>query len=278
MSIGAGRERGIAIVAALWASAIVAVIVMSVLQLVRADARVGVGREDRVKLNAIADAAINLTILGMLEPDAAQWSVNGKPIMVPFNGYEVLVRIEDEAGKIDLNTVGLRPLHDLLTVVGLDSEAARQLAEAILAWHHAGEAPSPAASSYANRGYGPRNAAFQSVEELQLVSGMTPALYRRLRPLVTVYSQAPWIDPALASAGVLEVFRTTDANADAALRRLEAESRGAEAPAVRGVTLGHAFTITAELHGRADARAVRTAIIRLTGNPRVPLLIYKWGQ
>ncbi|MGE5269922.1 MAG: general secretion pathway protein GspK [Thiohalocapsa sp.] len=281
MSLGAGRERGIAIVAALWASAIVAVIVMSVLQLVRADARVGVGREERVTLNAIADAAINLTILGMLEPDAAKWPVNSKPITVPFDGHEVLVRIEDEAGKIDLNTTGLATLRDLLTVAGLESDAARQLADAILAWHQGrrgeGDAPSATAASYANRSYGPRNAAFQSVEELQLVSGMTPELYRRLRPLVTVYSQTPWIDPAFASAGVLAVFRTTNANADAALRRREAESRGAAEPPARGVTLGHAFTITAELTGPAAARVVRTAIIRLTGNPQAPLLIYKWG-
>jgi hypothetical protein len=41
--------------------------------------------------------------------------------------------------------------------------------------------------------------------------------------------------------------------------------------------LGHAYTITAELHGPAPARVVRTAVVRVTGQPLAPLLIYRWG-
>ena len=63
--LAAGRDRGIAIVAALWASAILAVVVLSVLQLVRADARLGRGREDLAELGAVADAAVNITVLAL---------------------------------------------------------------------------------------------------------------------------------------------------------------------------------------------------------------------
>src|SRR4030095_10028150 len=83
-ALAAPRDRGIAIVAALWASAILAVIVVSVLQLVRGDAKLGRGRADVAELGAIADAAVNITVLALLNPKPAQWPVNGAPVNVPF--------------------------------------------------------------------------------------------------------------------------------------------------------------------------------------------------
>jgi general secretion pathway protein K len=280
MVLAAGRDRGIAIVAALWASAILAVIVVSVLQLVRADARLGRGREDMAQLGAITDAAVNITVLAMLNPEAAQWPANGTPVTVPFAGHDVQVSVQDEAGKIDLNTAGEPILGPLLISGGLDTEAARRLAENIVGWRESETSywPSGGSSDVSAAGHSPRYALFQSVEELQLVTGMTPDLYRRIAPLVTVYSQTPWIDPAFSSAAVLTVLSAVDANAEAALRQLEEERLGVRPPAASpGVVLGHAYTITAELHGPAATRVVRTAIVRVTGQPRAPLLIYRWG-
>jgi len=273
----AARERGIAIVAALWASAILAVIVVSVLQLVRADAGLVRGREDAAALRAIVDGAVNLTILALLSPTAGKWPVNGSPVAVPFAGYDVQVSVQDEAGKIDLNATGEPTLRQLLAGAGLDTDTARRLAESIMA--RRGRGRSSAAGSDVNAAdRRSRSALFQSVEELQLVPGMTQALYSRLVPLVTVYSQTPWIDPAFSSPAVLAVFRGADANAEAALRRLEEERLGLRPSAASpGVVLGHAFTITAELRGSAAARVIRTAIVRLTGQPRAPLLLYRWN-
>jgi general secretion pathway protein K len=278
--LAAGRDRGIAIVAALWASAILAVVVLSVLQLVRADARLGRGREDLAELGAVADAAVNITVLALLGPAAAQWPVNGAAVGVPFAGHDVQVSVQDEAGKIDLNTTGEPILRQLLTGAGLDGEAARRLAESIVTWRQSPEGNRASAvnsNAYA-AGYGPRSALFQSVEELQLVTGMTQDLYRRIAPLLTVYSQTPWIDPSFSSEAVLAVLSAVDANAEAALRQLEEERLGVRPPAASpGVVLGHAYTITAELHGPAAARVVRTAVVRVTGQPLAPLLIYRWG-
>ena len=272
----AHREHGIAIVAALWASAILAVIVGSVLQLVRADAGLGRSREEVAALGAVVDGALNLTILTMLAPGASQWPVNGSPVTVPFAGHEVRVSVEDEAGKVDLNATGTAGLRRVLSGMGLDAEAARRVAESIAAWPESASSSASAPGSGADRLR--RGARFQSVEDLQLVPGMTPELYRRLAPLVTVYSQTPWIDPAFSSPALLALFRETDANAEAALRRVEEERAGLRAPApAPGVVLGHAFTITAELRSPDAARVVRTAVIRLTGQPRVPLLIYRWS-
>jgi general secretion pathway protein K len=268
--VAAERERGIAIVAALWASAILAVIVASVLQLARADANLGRGRQEAAELGAIVDGAVNLTILAMLAPTAREIPVNGTPVTVPFAGHEVRVSIQDEAGKIDLNAAGEPILRRLLSAIGLATDAAGQLAENVTNWPERGRLGDGEPRA--------RGARFQAVEDLQLVPGMTQDIYRRLYPLVTVYSQTPWIDPAYSSSAVLALFRDTDANAEAALRRLEEERAGLRPPPPSpGVALGHAFTIAAELRTPTGAGATRTAIIRLTGQKRLPLIIYRWS-
>jgi general secretion pathway protein K len=265
-------EHGIAIVAALWASAIFAVIVLSVMQIVRADATVGRGRTDVAELGATADAAVNITILSLLGPRATQPPVNGVPFTVPFADHTVHLTVLDESGKIDLNMASITTLKQLLINAGLDTNAATGVAASINVWRGT---RSGSDSNNENVGH---SALFQSVAELELVPGMTRELYQRIAPLLTVYSQTQGIDPAFSSLDVLNVYRTTDSNAEAAWRRLEEVRTGIRPPAPSpGVAIGHAFTITAVAEGSASARAVRTATIRLTGQAAAPLMIYRWN-
>src|SRR3546814_4780934 len=48
------------------------------------------------------------------------------------------------------------------------------------------------------RDYGPRHGPFASVEELQMVLGMTPALYRLVAPAVTIWGGSASPDPNTA--------------------------------------------------------------------------------
>lgn len=266
----ARSQRGIAIVAALWAAAIFAVIVLSVMQIVRANASIGRGREDVAQLSAVADAAVNITILSMLGPPATQPPVDGVPFTVPFAGHVVRVSVLDEAGKIDLNMASIATLNQLLLNAGMDAGAATQLAATINAWRGTGSGNNQTAQAG-------HSALFQSVEELQVVPGVTPDLYRRIAALVTVYSQSSGIDPAVSTLAVLSVYRTTDATADAAWRRLEEERAGVRTREPSpGVAIGHAFTITASVEDPTSTRVVRVAIVRLTGVAKAPLLIYRW--
>jgi general secretion pathway protein K len=269
---GMRSERGIAIVAALWASAIFAVIVLSVMQIVRADATVGRGRIDVAELGATADAAVNITILSLLGPRATQPPVNGEPFTVPFGGYTVRVTVLDEAGKIDLNMASIATLNQLLINAGLDTGSAASVATNINAWRGTRFGNGDKSENVGH------SALFQSIAELELVPGMTRELYRRIAPLLTVYSQTQGIDPAFSSLDVLNVYRTTDSNAEAAWRRLEEVRAGIRPPTPSpGVAIGHAFTITAVAEGSASARALRTATIRLTGQAAAPLMIYRWN-
>jgi general secretion pathway protein K len=220
-------------------------------------------------MRALADAAINITILHMLNPRVAmQPPTDATPVVVTFDGRAIRVSIQDEAGRIDLNTAEPELLRRLLIAAGLDSARVPRLVDSILDWREQGighRLNGAEATDYAASGltYGPRKGPFESVPELRLVMGMTAPLYARIAPLLTIYSRTPWVDVDAAPPGVLAVLGSQGEAAATA-------GRGA-------VKLGHAFTIIAELRGPQSARVRRTAVVRLTGSRDSAVLIYRWN-
>ncbi|HEY3912304.1 MAG TPA: hypothetical protein VGM07_20820 [Stellaceae bacterium] len=268
------RERGFALVAVLWAAMVLAAIVASILATTGTEARLDHTRYATAQLGAIAEGAINIAILRMLDPAvAAHPPADGVPFAVSFAGQQVAMRVVDEAGKIDLNFAEGELLRRLFIAVGIDPLGAQGLVDRILDWREAGGARrlnGAKAEDYGDAGfsYGPRDGPFESVAELQLVMGMTPALFARVAPSLTVYSQSAWVDPAFAPNDVLAMlFGNTAPASDIIARR----GAGAGAP----VMIGHAFTIEAEIGGSGGLRVTRDAIVRLTGSTKVPLVVYR---
>src|SRR5262249_5217354 len=152
---------------------------------------------------------INIALLRLLDlSPARQPPVDGTPFTIDFAGRRVAMRAEDQAGKIDLNDAQEALLRRLLVAVGVDVLSADALVDKILDWREAGTGRrfnGAKAADYRDAGfaYGPRGGPFASVAELRLVMGVTPPLYARLVPSLTVYSQTPWVDPQFAPPDVL---------------------------------------------------------------------------
>jgi general secretion pathway protein K len=163
-----------------------------------------------------------------------------------------VLRIESEQGKVNPNLATPRLLEALLLQLGTDPRMAASLAAAILDWRTAGLRPRPGGAKEpqyraAGRDYAPPGRPFESLEELGLVLGMTPALLARLSPFVSIYQDGE-PDPRLAHPVVLQAMRTA----------LGAEEdRQANTDAVPVVTI----TATALLPG--GARFTRQAQVRL---------------
>ncbi len=274
----AERERGFALVTVLWAAIILAVVVESVLITGRTEARLARDHTELAELDAIADAALNITILRLLDPSAAaQPPVDSTPFVISFAGHQLRVSVQDEAGKIDLNMAQGEVLHRLLTSVGVDVEVADGLVDKILDWREPGAARrlnGAKAADYRRAGfsYGPRNGPFESVAELKLVMGMTPQLFSLIAPALTVYSQTPWVDPDLAPRYVLLALSGNAGGAVAQAAAATAQTRLTSA-----VRLAHAFTITADTRGAGQTDVAKIAVIRLTGSRSPPFWVYRWG-
>jgi general secretion pathway protein K len=197
------------------------------------------------------------------------------------------VAVQDELGRIDLNAADGSLLNQLLRSVGESQTDADTLTDTILDWRDGGTGLSrlhgKSDDSYANAGlaYRPRHAAFQSVDELKLVFGMTPSLFARIRPALTVYSHQPAIDTAVAPPEALRAYypdqpdRVADilkARCDQASPSSDTNCAAEDAVPAGGVLAGRAFEITAV--ERIGQRTVpHDAVVLLTADPGKPYLI-----
>ena len=119
----------------------------------------------------------------------------------------------------------------------------------------------------------PRNGPFQSVDELLEVMDMTPALFRRIEPALTVYSGHQFIDPQLAPReALLALPNMTPDAVEAALAARTGPLLAADPASLRG----RAFTIRAEVE-EASSTIAYEAAVRLTGDPAEPYWVLSWS-
>jgi general secretion pathway protein K len=240
---------------------------------------------EMASINAMAEAVIHRTILGLSDPrrDKA-WRPDGVAQSFMFDGQSIKLVVQDELGRIDLNRADTGLLTGLFRSVGLSPEAVAGTVDKILDWRdstplkHANGAKE---QDYRLAGltYGPRNGSFQSVEELMLVMGMTPAVFAQVKPALTVYSGRQFIDPQVAPREALLALPEMDQPRVASIIA-ERTSRPYAGPSIDpsnpSMSLaGRAYTIRAEI-ARPAGVVVREAAIRLTGNPAQPYFMLNW--
>ena len=101
--------------------------------------------------------------------------------------------LTDEERYLSLNAAPTEMLQRFFEVVGgLHEDEAIQIADAIEDWRDSDDRESPrgAEGSYyrsLSDGYDCKNGPFENLEELLLIRGVTPELYRRVAPHLTVY-------------------------------------------------------------------------------------------
>ncbi len=205
------RQRGIAIVIVMWAAVILTVIAGSFIMERRTETMIIANSVALARAQAAAAAGVTRAIAEAYRNDPTaldSWKRDGAPHDWSFDGFAVRVEMRDESAKIDLNTASEALLRGLLVSTGLNEEEVNHLLDAIIDWRDPDIFKRPNGAEEADYRaagltYVPGNAPFQALEELQLVLGMRPELYRRLAPSLTVYSRQPGVNPQVASREVL---------------------------------------------------------------------------
>ncbi len=266
-----------ALVSVIWGIALLSVIAVSFLWTGTTSQKLGRNALDMAQTETIAEAALNRAVLALLEPlPERRWRTDGVPQWFDFEGAHVRIRIQDELGRIDLNNADAPLIAGLLRAAGLDMDSASRLTDKMLDWRDASplkrlNGAKEAEYRAAGLAYRPRNGPFQSIDELKLVMDMTPALYQRVEPAITVYSGRQFIDPQVAPREALLALPTMDPEKAAAL----IGSRAAQNLGVPGSLNGRAFTIRADIERPAGVQA-REAVVRLTGHPVRPFWVLDW--
>lgn len=274
--------RGAALLLVLWLVALLTALVGAYALTARIEALQGrVGSRGAIA-QEIARAGMEYALVRVADRNPeTHWQPNGRAYAWRFEGHDVQVRIIDETGKVDLNQADVPLLSRLMQALGEPPDASDALAAAIVDWRDADDLSQPVGGAEdgdyaaAGRPYGAKDAPFETIAELEQVLGMTPDLYARLEPFLTLYSGRGQPDATYAQGPVL-VAMGMDATAWLAQR----EAAGA-AGALQLVGTGSG-TYSIESRARlADGRETSLRTVVRAGASPVPGSAYtllRWEE
>ena len=288
-------QRGWALVSVLWTLAILSMMAAATEALMVTSARIEHRAYDQARIEADINAGAVRALLGIEDPRMSRrWRVDGVAQAFTFDRLAMTISVQDEAGLIDLNNADAATLAGLFTTAGLAPATAQTLTANILDWREpvGGDDPDrqqgKTDGQYGAAGlpYRPRHNTFQTVDEMKLVLGMSPALFARVAPALTVYSRDASVDQSLAPPVVLSALYPGDANKVAQVIQARTNPPPSNDPntlppgppgviAQSETSLGHSYlvTIAAAPNGR---HVVRSAVVEPTGDANRPYLVEAW--
>lgn len=287
------RQGGVALVLVLWVITLLAVIAGNFAYSMRGEAQIARNLMSAAQAQAQADAGVQIAWFELMKPstDALRWRGDAVVHEYAAQGAMVRVSIQDESGKIDLNAAPEALLQGLFRSVGLSEESSAALSDAVQDWKdtdklrrlHGAEDHEYSVTGKRSM---PSNAPFKTVDELRGVLGMTPELYRKLAPSLTIYSGQGSVNVKVAPRDVLMAIPGIP---PALVEQYLAQRQSALAAnqPVTPIAFVSEFTnASAILPGyavRSEARMtdgtvfVRQAVGRLTQNTARPVAVLAWG-
>lgn len=300
------RRRGIALVSVLWIVTLLSLMAANFSRTTRTDVNLARNQIENAQAEALADAGVFRAIIGLsaLAPELA-WRADGSVYAWSFGEGEIRISVWDEGGKIDLNTTDEAILQNLFVAVGVDSQEASALVDAIVDYRDDNDlrrVNGAEDDDYRRAGlaHGAKDAPFEVLDELRQVLGMTPELYEQVWPALTVHARLrrpfeltapPLVQAALlgqtleaGSEGAQEepipleasgaAMALADDSGDEASAADQTGTQGALAPRSRA----RAFAIHAEAKTLSGANFARDAVVRIATGGELPYEILAWGQ
>jgi general secretion pathway protein K len=199
------RERGFALVAALWLLVVIGMVGLDFAARARIHRLSVLNAIDESRARAAAWAGVERTqarlerLLGRSERSGALLSAAGadpwhdvplEPDSAELDGAGIRVTLADPGAALNLNRAAESELQRLLVALRFDAGLADRLAQAISDWRDPDDLHRPRGAEqdwYLDVGapYLPRNGPFAQVSELLQVKEMTLALYQRVAPFLT---------------------------------------------------------------------------------------------
>ncbi len=294
------HSRGFALIVVLWFLVLIAAIGSYLMANARTETAIARNIRASANAEALADAGVAQAVFNLTGTVAGRWKLDGEPHRLKLATGEVSIRVSDETAKINPNHAPPALMTGLFEAAGVDLARARRLGAAMADWVGANMEARPLGAKlqqYQDAGlsYGPPNAPVESLDELQLVLGMTQDIFSAVLPYLTIYTDGEQPDEKNASeivrralllaarepddsAGVKDdsaVADSTNAAPSAALP--PAAAPAPEAPGAAGANATEAVVdveVTAESIG--GGVFVRHAVLRLDTNAPKGFVVLDW--
>lgn len=271
------KQRGIALVMVLWVLILLGLVAASFLRETRLSTGIARNASENAKAEALAEAGIHRAMLGLVDGGVTAWRVDGAPYQFALGDGTVVVRIQDEGGKVDLNLAPPPLLQGLLQVTGVEANAARNLLDAIVDFRDPDSNRLPVGAedpeyAAAGRDGGAKDAPFDTKEELLQVLGIDRALYDAIAPYVTVYSQRARLNLTTAPAVLLQAVPNLTPHQR---EQIMADRTSGEALQAARVSV---VTVRVEATTAGGGRFIREAVIERGRGGQQPFSILDWRQ
>lgn len=202
------RDSGFALMLVIWSLVLLTSLATGFVYAVRHETRSAIDVTSRARAEAAVEAALRLSVLALTDEDReTRWEPDGQPRRVDWQDAVVVVQVQSESGRIDLNRAP-KPMLLGLIAQFFPLDEAEAMTDALVDWRDRNDEPEPAGAErddYLRAGfaYGPRNNPFYSVHELSQVMGFEGEKMDPLVPYLTVHSRQARIHAASAELPVL---------------------------------------------------------------------------
>lgn len=299
----APHERGMALLVVLWTLSLLALLIVAFAQGAWLERHRVRNLIDASVAKSALHAGLSFGIAALLHSrSGGGWARDGTPYNLKFADSDLTISLQDANGCLNINTASLEDIRALLGTIGVETGVARSLAAAIVDWRDPDNLQTPngaETSAYINAGTieRPGNRPFLSTGELNSVLGMTPAIFDRFLPLVSIFPVGPEINRSTAPEHVLRADasipieetvailarradRVTasafDNAAELGSLSFDAQPRTATQADLAESAEGPVFSVSIDVVTLAGARARGHAEIWLTQDPLQPYRILDW--
>ena len=298
------NARGFALIAVLWFLVLIAAIGSYLMASARSEAALARNIRASANAEALADAGIAQAVFTESEPVLInRWPLDGAPHGLRLNGGEITIRVYDETAKINPNLASDALLSGLFQALGIDRVRARKLGAALADWVGSDKQARPLGAKLeqyraAGKSYGPPNAPLETLDEIQLVLGMTPEIFALVQPYLTIYTGSEVPDAAMAGPVIkraLDLAKREEASIDAAKGHTATNEPGGfdpDAPSpvqvspagIPGAQTGQPKAPEQILHVNVIARGadggvfVRDAVVRIDSNHLNGYAVLAWRR
>jgi general secretion pathway protein K len=261
------KDSGFVLVSVIWIAGLLAVVATAFAITVRSHTLAGSNVIYNTRAESVADGAALATALRLAMPANAYepLKLNGEPAYCQWSSdIAVAISIQDQGGLVDLNTASPALLSSLLRGLGADEAKSAEIFSALQDFR---DPDSQSASGgaepavFQGKAYGPKNAPLAIPEEIDQVPELDDALFHKLMPFVTVYSQQPGIDLSSAPQKLLDLLGTRESSLRFA----------SPSPA-------KIFSIDVIAELKNGSRYRRQALVSLLRQPDRPFAILAWRR
>lgn len=205
---GSEQEAGFVLLSVLGILTVVSAILAGALLQVRSSTALTQARGQIVQLQGIADGitrliAYDLGVRRTYRLAGLDLPEDGTVVACPLDhGRTAFVSLQDQGRLIDLNKTPRPAMEEAFRLLGVPDRTVLAVAAEIIDYRDADDEPEPHGGAelpqYRARGliWGPRNAPFASVDEIERLPSMTPDVAAILRPVLTVYNEGGRFDLA----------------------------------------------------------------------------------